>query len=322
MGTVRYTVVEGEVLSENRNGVKRDYVPDPLGSTVALLDNTQTKTDTFTYWPYGEEASRTGTTATPFRYVGTQGYYRDSSSRTYVRARYLNTAQGRWMTQDPIGFRGRDWNVYNYSHNRPTVLVDYTGYLSIGSTCRSLGTARCIHARLQALQRMINSTCSSGILGFSDAQWKQIWACAKIRTGYSPPSGVTWSTFKKCMKSYCSGGFKIECYGPMSDPNGWCEPGTCAYNTCDMDKRDDPNNAANIVICADMAIPCSTCIVNPVCGCETDIARCGGSRGHEGVCLLLHEMVHGCGFCSGEDFDQEWADALACCIITRLYPRG
>ena len=42
---VVYTVVNGEVLSENRNSVKRDYVPDPLGSTVALLDNTQTKTD-------------------------------------------------------------------------------------------------------------------------------------------------------------------------------------------------------------------------------------------------------------------------------------
>src|SRR5947207_2497373 len=51
---VTCTVVNGEVLSENRGGVKRDYLPDPLGSTVALLDNTQTKTDTFTYWPYGE----------------------------------------------------------------------------------------------------------------------------------------------------------------------------------------------------------------------------------------------------------------------------
>ena len=67
MATVRYTVIDGEVLSESRGGVKRDYVPDPLGSTVALLDNTQTKTDTFSYWPYGEEASRTGTTPTPFR---------------------------------------------------------------------------------------------------------------------------------------------------------------------------------------------------------------------------------------------------------------
>ena len=68
MGTVRYTTVNGEIIAEKRNGVRRLYVPDPLGSTVALLDNTQAQTDTFSYWPYGEEKSRTGTTPTPFRF--------------------------------------------------------------------------------------------------------------------------------------------------------------------------------------------------------------------------------------------------------------
>jgi hypothetical protein len=67
----RYTVINGEVIAEKRTGVRRLYVPNPLGSTVALLDNTQAKTDTFEYWPYGEERSRTGTTATPFRFLGT-----------------------------------------------------------------------------------------------------------------------------------------------------------------------------------------------------------------------------------------------------------
>lgn len=33
MGTVCYTVVNGEVLSENRGGVKRDYLPDTQGNT-------------------------------------------------------------------------------------------------------------------------------------------------------------------------------------------------------------------------------------------------------------------------------------------------
>ena len=50
---VAYTVLDGEIISENRGGVERDYVPDPLGSTVALLDNTQAQTDTFTTWPLG-----------------------------------------------------------------------------------------------------------------------------------------------------------------------------------------------------------------------------------------------------------------------------
>ncbi len=70
---VAYTVVNGQLLSEDRAGVKRDYVPDPLGSTVALLDNTQTQTDTWSQWPYGEVRTRTGTNVRPFQCVGTLG---------------------------------------------------------------------------------------------------------------------------------------------------------------------------------------------------------------------------------------------------------
>src|SRR5215470_4156698 len=99
MGTVRYTTVNGEVIAEKRNGVRSLYVPDPLGSTVALLDNTQTKSDTFSYWPYGENDGRTGTTPTPFQFVGTAGYYRDSGSREYVRARTLGTQVGRFISR-------------------------------------------------------------------------------------------------------------------------------------------------------------------------------------------------------------------------------
>jgi len=127
MPTTRYTVIDGEILSENRAGVKRDYVPDPLGSTLALLDNSQTQTDTFSYYPYSEVASRTGTTATPFQYIGTLGYYQDNSGRTYVRARHLRTAHGRWMTQDPIGFRGGDANLYRYTNNSPATYTDASG---------------------------------------------------------------------------------------------------------------------------------------------------------------------------------------------------
>src|SRR2546430_11868769 len=97
MGTVRYTVIDGEIIAEKRNGVRSLYVPDPLGSTVALLDNTQAQTDTFGYWPYGENNGRTGSTATSFQFVGTAGYYRDNSTRAYVRERVLDIPSGRWV---------------------------------------------------------------------------------------------------------------------------------------------------------------------------------------------------------------------------------
>src|SRR5580658_1018176 len=105
---VCYTVINGEVVAENRGGVRSCYVPDPQGSTVALLDNTQTQTDTFTYMPFGTTTHVTGTNPTPFQFLGTLGYYTDSPGRNYVRARVVEPDNGRWMTQDPIGFYGGD----------------------------------------------------------------------------------------------------------------------------------------------------------------------------------------------------------------------
>ena len=158
---VRYTVIDGEIIAEKRNGVRKQYVPDALGSTVALLDNTQTQTDTFTYWPYGEVASRTGTTPTPFQYVGTRGYRQDSASKTYVRARVLDTPKGRWVTQDPIGFVGGDWNLYRYVANMPERLIDITGtatyqcYVFMPSGCG-----------WDVLQHSFISTSKCGAFGF------------------------------------------------------------------------------------------------------------------------------------------------------------
>ena len=124
---VRYNVMNGEVFSETRAGVRKVYVPDALGNTVAMMDNTGTITDTFSYFPSGTVASRTGTTATPFLWNGGSGYFTDSSTRKYVRARNYFNSTGRWGSQDPIGFRGGDYNLYRYVGNRFVVRIDPNG---------------------------------------------------------------------------------------------------------------------------------------------------------------------------------------------------
>jgi hypothetical protein len=72
---VTYATVAGQILYENRGGVETEFVPDPLGSVIACRNASGTTTYTAKYWPYGEVRTRTGSTATPFTFVGNLGYY-------------------------------------------------------------------------------------------------------------------------------------------------------------------------------------------------------------------------------------------------------
>lgn len=132
MGTVRYTVFDGEILSETRDGVKRDYVPDPLGSTIALLDSSQTKTDTFDYWPYGKVRARTGSTDTPFQFVGTLGYYKDVADHSYIRERVLDSTIGRFLSPDPLESDKPAIAPYVYTGGSPIARIDPSGLQIVG----------------------------------------------------------------------------------------------------------------------------------------------------------------------------------------------
>ncbi len=124
---VKYTVLDGEIISENRGGTISDYVPDSLGSTRFLLGVGQAITDSWNYYPYGEAVHVTGTNPTPMQFVGTAGYYTTSLMRAYVRARMLEKAKANWLTEDPIGFFSDDANLYRYVFNAPATVADPSG---------------------------------------------------------------------------------------------------------------------------------------------------------------------------------------------------
>ena len=138
--SVTYSTFGGRIISENRGGVIRDYVSDPLGNTVALVDDTGAITDRWEYWPYGEVASRTGTNATPFTFIGALGYFKDLVSRIYVRARMLRTDLTQWLTQDPLWPKEQ---AYRYVGSGPNQLVDPMGTDNDYSDCdRTSGVVR------------------------------------------------------------------------------------------------------------------------------------------------------------------------------------
>ena len=123
--SVVYSNFGGRVVSETRNGVESNYVSDPLGSTIGLMDSAGAMTDRWTYWPYGEVATRTGTNPTPLTFLGVLGYFKDVLDKLfYVRARHLRVDLARWLTVDPLWPRQLP---YGYVTAAPTGLADSSG---------------------------------------------------------------------------------------------------------------------------------------------------------------------------------------------------
>jgi RHS repeat-associated protein len=263
MPTVRYTVANGEIIAEKRNGVRRTYVPDPLGSTVALLDNNQQKTDTFSYWPYGEVKTRTGNTPTPFQYVGTLGYYRDSTGRTYVRARHYQQRYGRWMTVDPDPIL--DENNFSYCGNNCLSMVDPTGAWYINwykcsendkSRVRKALNNICDMAKLQAMVDCLHAwTCPVG------EKYPQIPRDLSERAG----------TLGDCVRSWCENQKDI-------DPSRKLRITCCGWNT------------ACYYRCFGVCARSFQGKEIQLCPSFWDNSKCGSIE-----CALLHELIHVCG---------------------------
>src|ERR1019366_8850055 len=123
--SVTYTTIDGQIVYENRGGTESFYAPDTLGSTALLMNTSGGVTDTFTYWPYGEIVTHSGSSTTPFTYCGTLGYYLDTLNNfTYVRAREYRQALARWQTVDLL------WPVehpYRYAALQPQGRTDPSG---------------------------------------------------------------------------------------------------------------------------------------------------------------------------------------------------
>ncbi len=116
------------LISSNREGVKRYFHFDALGSTRALTDSSGNVTDTYEYNAFGVLESSTGFSTNPFRYVGQWGYYDDgamgsSSGLLLLGVRYYSPAHGRFWSWDPVP----NENLYAYVGNSATMAIDPAG---------------------------------------------------------------------------------------------------------------------------------------------------------------------------------------------------
>ncbi len=119
------------LISSNREGVKRYFHFDALGSTRALTDSSGNVTDTYEYNAFGVLESSTGTSVNPYRYVGQWGYYDDgamgsSSGLLLLGVRYYSPSHGRFWSWDPVP----NLNLYAYVENSATMAIDPSGTIA------------------------------------------------------------------------------------------------------------------------------------------------------------------------------------------------
>jgi RHS repeat-associated protein len=107
------------------NGAVHYYALDLTGNDVAgMFDAAGTVTSRYSYAPFGEPISATGTVTNPLRFAAreidpTKGLY-------YVRARWYDATLGRFLSEDPIGLAG-GINNYAYAANDPVNRRDPSG---------------------------------------------------------------------------------------------------------------------------------------------------------------------------------------------------
>lgn len=109
-----------------KGGSTYRLVLDHLGS-VRLVVNTQNGqiAQRLDYDAFGQVLQDTSPGFQPFGFAG--GLYDRDTKLVRFGARDYDAEIGRWTTKDPIGFAGRDGNLYRYVGGDPVNLVDPTG---------------------------------------------------------------------------------------------------------------------------------------------------------------------------------------------------
>jgi RHS repeat-associated protein len=111
----------------------RDYLTDILSSSLALTDSTGTIQTQYSYGPFGNSAASGQASSNPYQFTGREN---DGNGLDYYRGRYYSPTFQRFISQDPIGFKG-GINLFGYVENDPSSSIDPLGLET--DICTELG---------------------------------------------------------------------------------------------------------------------------------------------------------------------------------------
>ena len=103
-------------------GVQTYYHQNAHGDVIMLTDGMGNILKTYEYDAFGREWDALDTDNNPFRYCGE--YFDKQTETVYLRARYYDSAYGRFTQEDPIR-SGTNW--YSYCNGNPVMYVDPFG---------------------------------------------------------------------------------------------------------------------------------------------------------------------------------------------------
>lgn len=104
------------------------FLGDALGSVRQLTNNAGEVTLAKSYAPYGEVTQSGGAGQSAYGFTGEMT---DATGLTYLRARYYNPADGRFLSRDTWGGDYRNpitLNKWSYAHGNPVKFTDPSGH--------------------------------------------------------------------------------------------------------------------------------------------------------------------------------------------------
>ncbi|HQZ81978.1 MAG TPA: RHS repeat-associated core domain-containing protein [Pyrinomonadaceae bacterium] len=144
-------------LRSTNGGNASYFLADHLGSTNGLVDVSGTLKASNSYDSFGNPTNADF----PTRYQFTGREYDSYTGLQYSRARFYDPKIGRFISEDPIGFRGGDVNFYGYVRNQPYIYRDTLGLYPGGDVLADPSVWRSVGAGLGTVGGALAAAASS-----------------------------------------------------------------------------------------------------------------------------------------------------------------
>jgi RHS repeat-associated protein len=105
-------------------GIMSHFLPDALGSALALADPAGAVQTEYIYEAFGKAITTGASNMNSFQYTGREN---DGTGLYYYRARYFDPVSQRFIAEDPLEFTGGDINLYAYVLGNPLSYIDPLG---------------------------------------------------------------------------------------------------------------------------------------------------------------------------------------------------